>query len=110
VFEVVHFCWSGVSGRELSLVQMALRPPLSGAAAVMGGLTHRQGMSTLPDTLTSKLVDALECGFLLVKRDSRRLGSEVHLLRDLAGTSARDPRAAGAQTGRAGCGPSWPGS
>jgi len=34
---------------------------------VMGALTHRPGISTLLGTLTSKLVDALDCDFVLVK-------------------------------------------
>jgi universal stress protein E len=34
---------------------------------VMGALTRRRGLSTLVGTLTSKLVDALECDFVLVK-------------------------------------------
>jgi universal stress protein E len=37
---------------------------------VMGALTRRHGISTLLGTLTSKLVDALDCDFVLVKPDS----------------------------------------
>jgi universal stress protein E len=37
---------------------------------VMGALTRRRGLSTLVGTLTSKLVDALECDFVLVKPES----------------------------------------
>ena len=37
---------------------------------VMGALTRRRGLSALIGTLTSKLVDALECDFVLVKSDS----------------------------------------
>jgi len=37
---------------------------------VMGALTRRRGISTLLGTLTSKLVDALDCDFVLVKPDS----------------------------------------
>lgn len=37
---------------------------------VMGALTRRHGVSTLLGTLTSKLVDALDCDFVLVKPDS----------------------------------------
>ena len=37
---------------------------------VMGALTHRRGLSALIGTLTSKLVDALECDFVLVKSDT----------------------------------------
>jgi len=101
---------------ELTLPEFTARRQYD--VLVMGGLTHRQGISTLVGTLTSKLVDALECDFLLVKRDSRRAGGEVRLPRDRAGTSALDPQAeagarpagTGAQTGPAGCGSSWLGS
>jgi universal stress protein E len=34
---------------------------------VLGALTHRPGLTSLVGTLTSKLVDVLECDFLLVK-------------------------------------------
>ncbi|HEY1283775.1 MAG TPA: universal stress protein [Steroidobacteraceae bacterium] len=37
---------------------------------VMGALTRKRGISTLLGTLTSKLVDALDCDFVLVKPDS----------------------------------------
>jgi nucleotide-binding universal stress UspA family protein len=36
----------------------------------MGALTRRHGFSTLLGTLTSKLVDTLDCDFVLVKPDS----------------------------------------
>jgi universal stress protein E len=37
---------------------------------VMGALTRKRGLSVLLGTLTSKLVDALDCDFVLVKPDS----------------------------------------
>lgn len=37
---------------------------------VMGALTQRRGLAALVGTLTSKLVDALECDFVLVKPES----------------------------------------
>jgi universal stress protein E len=37
---------------------------------VMGALTRKRGLSTLVGTLTSKLVDALECDFVLVKPEN----------------------------------------
>ena len=39
-------------------------------ALVLGGLTHRKGVGPLIGTLTGKLVEALECDFILVKRES----------------------------------------
>ena len=38
-------------------------------AVIMGALTHRDGLSALVGTLTSKLVDSLGCDFVLVKPD-----------------------------------------
>jgi nucleotide-binding universal stress UspA family protein len=40
-------------------------------AVVLGGLTHRKAVASLVGTLTSKLVDALDCDFILVKREQR---------------------------------------
>jgi len=37
---------------------------------ILGALTRRQGLSALVGTLTSKMVDALECDFVLVKSES----------------------------------------
>jgi universal stress protein E len=37
---------------------------------ILGALTRRRGLSALVGTLTSKLVDALDCDFVLVKADS----------------------------------------
>ncbi|HEY6924439.1 MAG TPA: universal stress protein [Steroidobacteraceae bacterium] len=39
-------------------------------AIVMGALTHREGLSALVGTLTSKLVELLDCDFVLVKPES----------------------------------------
>ena len=36
-------------------------------AFIMGALTHRQGLATLVGTLTSRLVERLDCDFVLVK-------------------------------------------
>lgn len=37
-------------------------------AVALGGLTHRKGVYALVGTLTSKLIDVLDCDFILVKR------------------------------------------
>jgi len=39
-------------------------------AVIMGALTHREGLSALVGTLTSKLVESLGCDFVLVKPES----------------------------------------
>lgn len=39
-------------------------------AVIMGALTHRQGLSALVGTLTSRLVESLGCDFVLVKPDN----------------------------------------
>ena len=39
-------------------------------AIIMGALTHREGLSALVGTLTSKLVELLDCDFVLVKPES----------------------------------------
>ncbi len=41
-------------------------------ALVLGGLTHRKGVAPLIGTLTSKLVEALDSDFILVKREEPR--------------------------------------
>jgi universal stress protein E len=46
-------------------------------AVVMGALTHRRGLSALVGTLTSKLVESLDCDFVLVKPDDYRTGVEL---------------------------------
>lgn len=46
-------------------------------AVVMGALTHRQGLSPLVGTLTSKLVESVDCDFVLVKPDSYRTDVEL---------------------------------
>jgi nucleotide-binding universal stress UspA family protein len=53
-----------VCGRERSAAAL-----LAGHYDVltMGALTHRPGVTTLVGTLTSKLVDAADCDFILVK-------------------------------------------
>jgi universal stress protein E len=38
-------------------------------AIVMGALTHRKGLAALVGTLTSKLIESLDCDFVLVKPD-----------------------------------------
>lgn len=43
----------------------------------MGALTHRPGVTTLVGTLTSKLVDAADCDFVLVKPDGRQPSREM---------------------------------
>lgn len=54
-------------------------------ALIMGALTHREGLSALVGTLTSKLVESLDCDFVLVKPDTYRTEVEVT---DAAGESA----------------------
>jgi len=56
-------------------------------AVVMGALTHREGLSALVGTLTSKLVESLGCDFVLVKPDSYHTQVE---LSDAAGESPVD--------------------
>ena len=51
---------------EMTLPEFAARHQYD--AIALGGLTHRKGVSTLAGTLTSRLVDALDCDFILVKR------------------------------------------
>jgi universal stress protein E len=43
----------------------------------MGALTHKPGVTTLVGTLTSSLVDAADCDFILVKPDRRQPSVEV---------------------------------
>jgi len=46
-------------------------------AVIMGALTHRKGLSALVGTLTSKLVDTLDCDFILVKPDTYHTSVEL---------------------------------
>jgi universal stress protein E len=46
-------------------------------AFIMGALSHERGFSTLVGTLTAKLVETLDCDFLLVKPDSFRSQVEM---------------------------------
>jgi universal stress protein E len=46
-------------------------------AFIMGALTHRKGLSALVGTLTAKLIETLDCDFVLVKPSSYR--SQVEL-------------------------------
>lgn len=46
-------------------------------AVVMGALTHRPGLAVLVGTLTSKLVESLDCDFVLVKPEDYRTGVEL---------------------------------
>jgi hypothetical protein len=46
-------------------------------AVVMGALTHREGLSDLVGTLTSKLVERLDCDFVLVKPEGYRTSIEL---------------------------------
>jgi len=46
-------------------------------AVVMGALTHREGFAALVGTLTSKLIETLDCDFVLVKPESCRIGLEL---------------------------------
>jgi universal stress protein E len=41
-------------------------------ALVLGGLTHRKGLTPLIGTLTNRLVEALDSDFILVKREARQ--------------------------------------
>jgi universal stress protein E len=50
-------------------------------ALVLGALTHRHGLAALVGTLTGKLVDDLDCDFILVKRAAHiSLNSQVESL------------------------------
>jgi universal stress protein E len=40
-------------------------------AVVLGALTHRKGLAALVGTLTGRLVDALDCDFILVKAEAQ---------------------------------------
>ncbi len=53
---------------EVSLPGFAKRHAYD--AMLLGALTHRPGVTAQVGTLTSKLVDALECDFVLVKPDT----------------------------------------
>lgn len=55
---------------EVSLPVFARRHDYD--AVVLGALTHRQGVTAQVGTLTSRLVDALECDFILVKPHAYR--------------------------------------
>jgi universal stress protein E len=55
---------------ELTLPDFAGRHQYD--ALVLGGLTHRKGISAVVGTLTSKLIEALDCDFILVKRTADR--------------------------------------
>lgn len=52
---------------EITLPEFAARRRYD--ALVLGGLTHRKGIAPLVGTLTSKLVEALDSDFILVKRE-----------------------------------------
>ncbi len=71
---------------ELTLPDFAARHHYD--AVVLGGLTHRKGVSALVGTLTSKLVEALECDFILVKRPSRGVVGDVESIAEETGTDA----------------------
>jgi nucleotide-binding universal stress UspA family protein len=53
---------------DLTLPEFAARHHYD--ALVLGGLTHRKGFTLLAGTLTSRLVEALDSDFILVKRQS----------------------------------------
>jgi len=66
-----------VGGENMTVLNGAAEDTLPGFAAdknfdvlVMGALTRRRGIAALVGTLTSKLVDALTCDFVLVKPES----------------------------------------
>ncbi len=90
---------------ELTLPDFAARHHYD--AVVLGGLTHRKGMSTLVGTLTSKLIDALECDFILVKRPSRRSAGDVESIAETTSGAAAE---AGAAQPASSQGPARPGS
>lgn len=59
-------------------------------ALVLGALTHRKGLAALVGTLTARLVEELDCDFILVKGQSyeqAREGAEP-----VADPNSRDPR------------------
>ena len=53
---------------DLTLPEFAARHHYD--VLVLGGLTHRKGFTPLAGTLTSRLVEALDSDFILVKRES----------------------------------------
>lgn len=70
-------------------------------AVVLGGLTHRKGVASLVGTLTSKLVDALDCDFILVKR-ARGAAVKGALFADAAGGRGPESEDPGAEAGEKG--------
>ncbi|HUI61060.1 MAG TPA: universal stress protein [Steroidobacteraceae bacterium] len=64
-------------------------------AVVLGGLTHREGLAALAGSLTSKLVDALETDFILVKRPAAAPDRDLERTGIEAGEHARHPSGAG---------------
>jgi universal stress protein E len=59
-------------------------------AFIMGALTHRKGLSALVGTLTAKLLEALDCDFVLVKPSSYR--SQVELSTAPSPSESEDER------------------
>jgi universal stress protein E len=90
--------FAGIPGAEVHVLrghpEEAL-PPFTAAraydAVVMGALTHRKSLSALVGTLTSKLVDCLDCDFVLVKPDTYR--TTVELTDTLVNYSLDEPEA-----------------
>jgi universal stress protein E len=68
---------------ELTLPEFAARQHYD--ALVLGGLTHRKGMAALAGTLTGKLVDALDCDFILVKRPGHGPARQLAMSAQAAG-------------------------
>jgi universal stress protein E len=64
-------------------------------ALALGALTHRKGLAALVGTLTARLVDALECDFILVKPETGDRTSEERA--DPLVTGGRERPVAGSQ-------------
>jgi universal stress protein E len=58
---------------------------------VLGALTHRNGLSALVGTLTSKLIDSLDCDFVLVKPNGFQTSVELDTISAEAPAEESEP-------------------
>jgi len=75
---------AGLQGSRVHVLSGAAEEALPAFAAdrnydafVMGALTHQKGLSALVGTLTAKLIETLDCDFVLVKPSSYRTQVEL---------------------------------
>ena len=75
---------AGLEGHPVHVLSGAAEQSLPAFAAdrnydvlVMGALTHRKGLSALVGTLTAKLIETLDCDFVLVKPSTYRTMVEL---------------------------------